>query len=998
MKIKRKIFLSAFVFGLLLTSVINAQTLSFTRFTTDEGLPQNSVYSIIQDHNDFLWFATEEGVARFDGTEFVTFTINDGLPYNHVRAIFEDFSGNIWFGTNQGLGVLYKDSSKIVAIKDSSALPLSNDFVYSIAQSKDSTIFFVTGHNGLYYLRNEKFYKTELNGKFFPDSLLTVYVDKSNTLWVGSLDKGLWKAENSDIDLLHKVAFVKLKKIIKIYQDNKNNIWISGNGKAVVLTGRKVNELKFLGSATVAFFFEDVSNKIWIGTENDGVFVYDAGEIENYREENGLSANALLSGIEDKRGDIWFGFRDGGVSRLPVEKFIIYTKENGLASNAVFGIYKDRWNRLWFGHWQRGVTLFFRNRSKILTDKNGVPGNGAATFIQPNPTDVFIGAVKGIAIYRNGTIEDSIRLFPESNNDYILSFLKKNDSLLIVGTSDGVRYFSLKSNKFLQNKPASWDTLRKSWVQYLFKDYNNNICVTTDPKGVFYFDEKDSLVKRLTKDDGLLSNTVYWGLQNEKGDYWFFTDLGISIYDGENFTSVTTEDGLPANTCYYGVEEGDYIFVGTPQGVARINYVKYDKIKKDAIKVYTSKDGFAGTEMNMFGVFKDKKGNLFFASQKGVTQLNPNEKPRQFPSATYIRNIKIITEDTEIDTLPHTLMTLDYYMNNITIDYRGVVFSDPDKIYYKYMLEGIDKYWTETKEHTITYRALPPGQYTFRVRCRNQDGIWSNKDATVSFVITPPFWDTWWFRALLLIALIAGAYGLSVYKTQQVRKRNLELARLVRERTKELQEEKDKTDELIHNILPAQAVVELKTKGYVEPRKFESVTILFTDFKDFTIQASKLPADELVDELNKIFLEFDNIVEEFGLEKLKTIGDAYMAASGLPQVTDDHAERVVRAALKMHDFIKNNRAFFRVKWQMRAGVHTGNVVAGVVGSKKFTYDIWGDTVNIASRMESSGVPGFVNVSASTYELIKDKFVCQYRGKIDAKGKGKMDMYLVLREK
>jgi class 3 adenylate cyclase/ligand-binding sensor domain-containing protein len=993
-RVNLKIFL--LILLLIFTADYYAQTLSFTQFTTDDGLPQNSVYSIIQDHNDFLWFATEEGVSKFDGTEFVNYSVKDGLPYNHVRVIFEDADSNIWFGTNQGLGVLYSDSARIVAVADTTVLPLMKDFVYSIAQSRDSTVFFATGTSGLFYLRNNEFHKAEIKNVRLPDSLLYVYVDPENTLWLGTAKKGLWKAENCEINRLHRVGFVKQKRIIKLYRDKRGNLWVSGSNGSFILRGKKVSPLSFLGSATAAFFFEDLSGKIWIGTENDGVFVYDAGEVENYRQENGLSGNSLLSGIEDKRGDIWFGFRDGGVSRLPIEKFIIYNKENGLANNAVFGIFKDRWSRLWFGHWLSGVTLYFRNQSKILTDKDGIPGNGAAAFIQPNPVDVYIGAIKGISIYRNGSVQDSIRLFPEDNNDYVLSFLKNSDSVLYVGTTDGMRFFSLKQKKFLPENPK-WDTLKDSWVQHIFKDFDGNVCVTTDPKGVFFF-RGDSLVKTLTKKNGLLSNTVFWALQNEKGDYWFFTDVGINIYNGEKCTSIKVDDGLPANTCYFGVEEGDYIFVGTPQGVARIDYVNYERLKKDAIKIYTKKDGFAGTEMNMFGVFKDKRGNLFFASQNGVTQLNPNEKPRQFPSATYIRNVKIITEEAEIDTVPRTQMNLAYYMNNITIDYRGVVFTDPDKIFYRYKLEGIDKSWTETKEHTITYRALPPGTYVFRVRCRNQDGIWSNKDATVSFIITPPFWDTWWFRTLFVLVLISGAYGMYIYKTQQVRKRNLELAKLVRERTKELQEEKDKTDELIHNILPAQAVVELKTKGYVEPRLFESVTILFTDFKDFTVQASNLPPGELVDELNKIFLEFDNIIEEFGLEKLKTIGDAYMAASGLPQITDDHAERVVRAALKMQEFIKSNQAFFRVKWKMRAGVHTGTVVAGVVGSKKFTYDIWGDTVNIASRMESSGVPGFVNVSASTYELIKDKFVCQYRGKVDAKGKGKMDMYLVLREK
>ncbi len=990
----RKIFLLFFVF---LFSNIYAQTLSFTKFTTDEGLPQNSVYSIIQTHNDFLWIATEEGAARFDGTEFVNYTIKDGLPYNHIRVIFEDFKHNIWFGTNHGLGVYFNDSCKIVTIKDSNAAALSRDFIYSIVESKDSTLFFATGNNGLFYYKNGKFSKFVSSYSNFPDTLVYLYIDKNNTLWVGSLNKGIWKADNCELSQMHKLGFVKLKKVLRIFEDNRNNLWISGKNKTYLLTGRKLKQLDFLNSATVSFFFEDVSGKIWIGTENNGVFIYDSGDVINYREENGLSKNSLLCGIEDKRGDIWFGYRDGGMSRLPVEKFLIYNKANGLASNSVFGIYKDKWNRLWFGHLQEGVSMIYRNRSKILTEKDGILGNGAAAFIQPNPTDIFIGAKEGIAIYNKGMIEDTIRIFKKNSNKYILSFYQNSDSTLIVGTTNGIKIFSTKDKKFLSDYPEFWDTLRDSWVLHIFKDFDNNLCVVSDPKAVMFFNN-DSLVKVLTKKDGLVSNSVYWGLQNEKGDYWFFTDLGISIYDGNKFTTITTEDGLPSNTCYFGVEEGDYIFVGTPQGVVRIDYVNFMTKKKDAIKVYTKKDGFAGTEMNMFGVFKDSKGNLFFASQNGVTQMNPNEKPRQFPSSTYIRNVKIISEDTEIDTVPMATMDLKYFMNNVTFDYRGVVFSDPNKIYYKYILQGVDKHWTETKEHTVTYRSLPPGNYTFRVKCRNQDGIWSNKDATVSFIITPPFWETWWFRTIVFFLLIAGVYGFSYYKTQQVRKRNIELARLVRERTRELQEEKDKTDELIHNILPAQAVLELKDKGFVEPRQFESVTILFTDFKDFTSKASNLPPDQLVDELNKIFLEFDNIVEEYGLEKLKTIGDAYMAASGLPQITNDHAERVIKAALKMQEFIKSHHMFFRVKWQMRAGVHTGNVVAGVVGKKKFTYDIWGDTVNIASRMESSGVPGFVNISATTYELIKDKFVCQYRGKVEAKGKGKMDMYLVLREK
>jgi len=169
---------------------------------------------------------------------------------------------------------------------------------------------------------------------------------------------------------------------------------------------------------------------------------------------------------------------------------------------------------------------------------------------------------------------------------------------------------------------------------------------------------------------------------------------------------------------------------------------------------------------------------------------------------------------------------------------------------------------------------------------------------------------------------------------------------------------------------------------------------MFTDFKSFTYTTSVLPPEELVHELNDIFKNFDSLIGKYGLEKLKTIGDSYMAACGIPNELEDHAIRIVYAALDFQRMIKERNKTSPIKWEMRLGIHSGSVVAGVVGTKKFTYDIWGDTVNIASRMESSGVPGEINISGYTYMLVRDHFDCEYRGKVDTKGKGGIDMYFV----
>ena len=217
-----------------------------------------------------------------------------------------------------------------------------------------------------------------------------------------------------------------------------------------------------------------------------------------------------------------------------------------------------------------------------------------------------------------------------------------------------------------------------------------------------------------------------------------------------------------------------------------------------------------------------------------------------------------------------------------------------------------------------------------------------------------------------------------------------------------IQKEKDISEALLLNILPEEVAAEMKAKGYADAREFDQATILFTDFKGFTTLSEKLTPSELVAEIDHCFKAFDGIITRHGIEKIKTIGDAYMAAGGLPVPTDGRPEQVVLAALEMQEFMSAYKAERerqgRLFFEMRVGIHTGPVIAGIVGVKKYAYDIWGDTVNTASRMESSGAVGHVNISATTYELVKDqpglRFV--HRGSVQAKGKGEMEMWFVER--
>ncbi len=213
-----------------------------------------------------------------------------------------------------------------------------------------------------------------------------------------------------------------------------------------------------------------------------------------------------------------------------------------------------------------------------------------------------------------------------------------------------------------------------------------------------------------------------------------------------------------------------------------------------------------------------------------------------------------------------------------------------------------------------------------------------------------------------------------------------------------LDQQKVEIENLVLNILPAEVATELRTEGSATPRSYESVSVLFTDFKGFTKIASGLAPKDLVAELNDFFVAFDEITGRNNLEKIKTIGDAYMCAGGIPTTNDTHHFDTVKAGLEMQEYMDRSNKIRASKgqepWALRVGIHTGPVVAGVVGKKKFAYDIWGNAVNIASRMESSGEAGRLNISAATHALVKDSYKCEFRGKIYAKNVGDIEMYFV----
>jgi adenylate cyclase len=253
-----------------------------------------------------------------------------------------------------------------------------------------------------------------------------------------------------------------------------------------------------------------------------------------------------------------------------------------------------------------------------------------------------------------------------------------------------------------------------------------------------------------------------------------------------------------------------------------------------------------------------------------------------------------------------------------------------------------------------------------------------------------------------LFAAEKAAEHAEIRRQLEVKEKDMEITRLrnvelknsndeIALRNKMIEEEKRKSETLLLNILPEETANELLREGVAKSHKYEMVTVMFTDFVDFTHNAEQLKAEDLVKQMDKFFRAFDEITLKYGVEKIKTIGDAYMCAGGLPIPNTSNPTDVLNAAIEIAAYMQQEN---KDQFRMRIGIHTGPVVAGVVGKHKFQYDIWGDAVNIAARMEQNSVPGKINISGATYELVKEHFNCEYRGKINAKNKGDMEMYFV----
>ena len=979
----------------------------FTEYTTEEGLIDNLVTSVNEMRNGDLWFGTwNQGICRFDGHTFTQFGPTTGFFGTHVDAFYEDEARGIWFGSSEGL------------------------FLY------DGNTFTLYGERqGIKHVES-------ISG------------DRKGNMWLATRG-GIIKFDGRSFLVLDTLSGLNDNLSNIVYEDHSGNLWIgtiSGANRFDGKTMQSYTSKEGFTDAHVQSIVEDNRGNLWFGTAN-GLFMYDGGSFQKFTKDEGLPSNVAWTLEKDHSGNIWIG-TENGLAVYKGSSFTHFTEHDGLGNNKVSHIFEARDSSLWLGQYGGGLTRYDGKQFTNYTTEQGLPDNLIFAADQEDNGDLWLATNIGIAkfdgkffTWYNDTLKTScLEMMKDDNGN--LWFLQGGLGLVIYEPSSSGREgaFKIMATEYPGIIANGKD---------LLIDHHGNLWVAGDLGIMEIRLRKDGTVlsaSSYTAEQGLPDAWIYSMIEDKDGIIWMATRDGGLLRceptddpDRKTFFYFTEDQGLVSNNLTgLEIDRSGNIWIGTRYGLSMLSGEKAQSITEKAktasirstdifFRNFTYGDGFLGVGAGP--IHEDRKGTIWVGANDRLSVVHPGAfEVDSLPPHMQLTDVALFNEKiswqevlykkdstmilgngirvgpfsfdsiSRFYNVPQNL-GLKYNNNSLTFNYIGVTTNSSQGVKYQYMLDGLEKNWNiPTTETEANYGNLPYGSYTFMVKAMNSSGYWS-EPFEYGFEIWPAWWQTRWFRFSLVAMVIISFILYYRWRTAAIRHRAKKLeeevykaTRVIMNQKKTVEEEKKKSDDLLLNILPAEIAEELKTKGSADAKLIEEVTVLFTDFKDFTRISEKMTPESLVAEIDECYSEFDRIMQRHGVEKIKTIGDSYMAAGGLPTPNRTHPKDVLRAALEIQKYVsarmEERKKAGKVFFENRIGIHTGPVVAGIVGVKKYSYDIWGDTVNTANRMESACEVGKVNISGATYELVKDEFKCEYRGKISVKGKGEIDMYFV----
>ena len=1017
-------------------------------------------WSIVQDHRGIMYFANGDGVLEYDGVNWRLIPIKDNYT---VSSLAIDKNGVIYVGSINEFGYLAPDinglmkyisltqniketqkdfgfisniiivgKEEIIFVASKSIFKLSfinenfkiKEYPYISSVYKVSDILY-SWHTktGLSLLINDTILPLKGGDFFINKSVQTILDYNESKLLISTRNEGMFLINKIEPNNFNKTLEIspfptqmdeflfknKYQNALKLHDGNFAFATMRGG---TVIMDKHGNLIQLLNKAigiyndTHYFIFQDSEEALWFALDNGISKAETNSPITFWNDATGLRGSVLSL---TRFNDVIYAATWQGVYYLDVNGFKNGHNDNSLdvlVFKPVKGIASTCWDFL---------DLNFKTHSNILlvASKDGI-----FKIDKDTATSIYKGSAN--KLHRIGR-----------RADIILAGLESGALLIKMDTSGKeVRFNKPELIKEINQRVISIGETKKNEI-WLGTQYNGviflkenilpNDSIGHNYKPIFYTKYNNHLI------NGSVFINDYFGrlLFTCENGLFYFTDNGFFKPYNKTLNNILVNRGIV--TVFKQDMKGNLWLQGTLKSNGEKIIVCIIK-KSKTERVFRTLPFKPIPKAEIWNFYTEKNGITWLCSDEGLFRYNSNiSYYYQKEFNTLVRNVFLETDslyyggyDTAFKQPFNSILSptkdpikegnkIKHSYNSVLFKFASLFFYDESQNKYKYYLEGFDKKWSDwSSENKKEYTNLPSGKYKFRVYSKNifeKEG----KEDFFEFEILSPWYRTFWVYLLYLIILGCFVYLIIKFGNKKLVEAKLRLENLVQERTaeivlqkRELEKEKEKSDRLLLNILPYKIAEELKENGFAKAKHYEQVSVMFADFTGFTQIAEQMEPEELIKELNKCFVYFDEVCVRHNLEKIKTVGDSYMCAGGIPIKNCTNPVDIILAALEMIDFIKklNEEQEKKgvTKWHIRIGINTGEIIAGVVGKKKFAYDIWGDTVNTASRLETTSEPDKINISGSTYKFVNDFFVCEYRGKVAAKHKGVVDMNFVYRIK
>ncbi|PWK78335.1 signal transduction histidine kinase [Mucilaginibacter oryzae] len=831
---------------LLFPALCYSQTsaLKFKQLSTNQGLSQSHVVTILQDSRGYMWFGTEDGLNKYDGYKFTPYKHDHNnkasIIDNYVLSLMEDDAHNLWVGTESGLDRFDRATDTFIHYSGKSVFSVNSIFL----DSKKRT-WLGTG-KGLYLFNtaNGSFKKIAYAGKnpagLTDDFISQVTGDNDGWLWIAT-DNGLYHFDpesGKSTGYFHNPAnnsSIGSSWIKAVYNDSKGNTWVGTHGGGLALYNRNNNSFtnfKHDPKNNNSICHDDIlsiheyKGKLWIGTENGGISVldYPANRFTAYQNDSynpySLSSNSVYCLYQDRTGNLWVGTYSGGVDFLPAigNKFTSYSHSpdnpNSLSNNNVLAISGDGSNEnIWIGTDGGGLNLFNRTKKTFVrylhsdNNSNTISNNYPIAIVPVNKNTIGIGYhVGGFDLFdiTKGTFK---HYMPQANNLRSLSLsditdaYKDREGNIWLGTwKGGLNYFNIKTGLFTRYtyNPKDTNSIGSDIINIVYEDKRGNIWIGTD-NGLDMLEPKSGRFTHYRHNEeaqhSLPNNTVESITETDDGDLWVGTNgggLALLNKRSQTFTIYTEREGLPNNVIFGILQDtkGNF-WLSTNKGIARFNP------KTKAIRNYGIADGLQGDEFKGHSFFKATDGEMFFGGVNGFSTFYPDSlKDNDFIPPVYITGLQIFNKQVTIadknsplqkDISETSSLNLSYKQSVLTFEFAALNYNTPEKNQYAYKLENFDSDWNYVgTRRSATYTNLDPGTYILRVKASNNDGKWNTRGSAITINIAPPFWLTWWFKLILVSSFVTVGPAFYIIRTRAMRKQKTELERQVQERTAQL--------------------------------------------------------------------------------------------------------------------------------------------------------------------------------------------------------------------